>query len=188
MVAYQSNHTDDRSPEQGGVDTFDVYVYNVASMERHRITNRGKNFFPTFSSDGSFLTFISDRDTLSEGWELFEFPVSGGVIDTNETELLQLTHTGGFITSSTVEGTANKPNFTWNPNASLPVLALVSADRRLRFIRTDGSVQVVQGIQGTPNDMVWSNDGSKLAVSSGEGLYFVGASSGVAEGVPRPVA
>ncbi len=170
LIAFQGLNADTKMPDQGAVDTFDIYVKEKASGIRRRITSRGKNFYPSFSSDGAYLAFVSDGGSLL-GWEIFAFPVSAGMVDTSAAALVQLTNTGGLITSSLPPG---KPKSAWNPNQGTPVLALVGADGKLRMIDTGGADGTVRGISGGIEDLIWYHDGTSLAVSTGSAIYIAG--------------
>lgn len=170
LIAFQVFKADIVLPEQGGVDTFNIHVYDVNTMETMRIDSPYRDFYPAFSCDGQYLTFISNRNGIA-GWELFAFPVVGGSVDTSQSALVQLSNTGELITTS---NPPSEPLWAWNPNPAHPFLALVSGDNQLRLVGTDGTSDVVTGIAGTVSSMTWSSDGSRLAVSTGDGLYTVG--------------
>jgi hypothetical protein len=170
LIAFQAFKAAIALPEQGGVDTFDVHVYNAGTMETRRIRSHNKDFFPSFSSDGQYLTVISNRNGLT-GWELFGFPVVGGVVDTASASVVRLSNTGELVTTSSPP---SKPLSLWNPSASHPFLAIVSGDGKLRLVGTDGTSDIVSGISGLVTSLAWSNNGTKLAVCAGNELYSVG--------------
>jgi hypothetical protein len=168
LVVYQKRSADTKLPDSGGVDTLDLYLYDRIAMTTTRLTFDHNNLFPCFSSDGSYLFFVSDRDT-TVGWEFFGFPVNNDVVDMSN--LVQFTHTGGLITSG---WPPSEPLEAVNPVSAHPLLAVLGADGVLRLIGTDGSVKSVSGITDPVSEMVWSVDGTKLAVSTGDALYSVG--------------
>ncbi|MBI4720265.1 MAG: PD40 domain-containing protein, partial [Chitinivibrionia bacterium] len=169
LVAFQAFKASVAPPEQGGVDTFNVNVYNTNTFQTTRLVTGSSDFFPSFSSDGGYLTFISNRNGIS-GWELFAFPVSGGTVDTLAAHLVKMSSTGGLLASGSPP---TKPLMAWNPVDAHPFLAIVGADKKLRLVGTNGTSDAVQGLSGTVTGMAWSSDGTKLAVSTGYTIYSV---------------
>jgi WD40 repeat protein len=174
LIAFQAFKGDLRLPDVGGVDTFRVNVYNKNTAQTMIILsdsthiNGSRDFHPSFSSDGQYLTVISNRNA-SVGWELFGFPVSGGTVDTLAANIRKLSDTGGLIASGSPP---DKPKRAWNPNSAHPYLAIVGGDKKLWLVGTDGTSGIVSGISGTVNSMAWSSDGTRLAVASGNVLYI----------------
>ena len=72
----------------GEEDTFDVYIHNLGSGTTVNATGTHgefrQNFVPTFSSDGAWVTFISNRDGPGQ-WELYGLPMAGDVVATADT-------------------------------------------------------------------------------------------------------
>jgi hypothetical protein len=176
IIAYQSMHP---YPFQGFVDTFDVYVYYRSSMTTVAVTDtshgpasdRGKrrNYFPTISTDGRWLTFVSDR-TRSNVWEMYGLPITGGVVATDSASVVKLTSTGGTVTSG-APSALPRPPMRWSP--SQPVLGVLTAAGSVRLVDVAGtpSETTVGGISGTARDFRWSSDGQALAISTGTSLY-----------------
>lgn len=169
LVAFQVFKAAVLLPEQGGVDTFNVYVYNKNTAQTMRIMTASRDFYPSFSNNGQYLTFISNRNATA-GWELFAFPVSGGTVDTLSAHVVQLSSTGGLIASGSPP---SAPIRAWNPNSAHPFLAIVGADKKLRLVGMDGTYDAVQGISGIVTSMSWSGNGTRLAVSTGNTIYSV---------------
>ncbi len=105
-----------------GVDTLDVVVHTLATGVKQTPTLthgvRRRNMFPTFSSDGSWLVFVSDR-TGRDVWELYGLPVTGGVVDAVTASTVRLTNTSGRITVRTQQGVP-PPQMTWSPRLRRP--------------------------------------------------------------------
>lgn len=178
LVAYQGF-----LPSSEAVDSFQVFTYNVNTSETRGITNTHgnlHNFYPSFSSDGQWFTFISDRSGLNR-WELYALPITAGVVDTMAADVVKLTSTSGQITSGTPLNLA-EPLTAWDPNASTPVLALLLPNKSLMFITMTAQGAVTQTIGGLVGqmiqEMVWSDDGSMLALSSGSVLFTVPVTGG----------
>ncbi len=163
MVAYQGLVTHVFAVS---FDSVDVFVYNRNGPTRVRVTGthpNHRNYYPSFSTDQKWLTFISDRSGNSQ-WELYGVPVSGGVVDTNPASVTRLTQTGGTIAPGT--GAApGRPVMAWNPLGS--TLAIAAADGTLYLVTTDAagaSSEVVSGIPNSIQELRWSGDGSMLVV------------------------
>jgi len=159
-------------PEQGGVDTFAVYLYHFPSHTAQRATFWGNNdgprvsncFFPSVSSDNRHLVFVSDRGG-STVWEYYALPINGTTVttDTIPDAIVRLTDTGGQMAS----GTAVPPGrlqTEWHPG-SLPILAVIGADGKLRLVTTDGSAAVLITAPGKVTDIRWSPNEPLLAAA-----------------------
>jgi len=175
-------------------DTLDVFVHNIVTGDSLIVTDghgvkppatfRRNNLFPSFSPDGNWLVFVSDRTGFNT-WELYGLPVSVDAVVTDSSATVRLTNTGGVI----VSGEAiqlTPPAMAWNGSAASPTLAVVADDRLLRLLAMTGSgamESIVTGIDTDNNQRVrqffWSNDGTQLAVSTFSELYMVNL-SGVA--------
>lgn len=155
--------------QQGDVDTFDIEIYDVATKQTINITeahgeNR-RNFFPSVSSDGDWLVFVSDRLVLNQ-WELYGLRFDGVMTDSNST--VRLTDTDGLIAGGTPL-TLTSPRKTWNPNPSIPVLAIIGNDGELRLVETNATSATTANATdvGTAiSSMVWSPSGQMLAVAA----------------------
>jgi hypothetical protein len=146
-------------------DSFEVFVYDLVQNTRVRVTGGQtykRSFFPTFSTDQNWLTFVADP-TGSSRWEIYGTPVSGDVVDADYTHFVQLSSTGGSIASGT-PAQVQSPLKQWNPVA--PVLAVVAKDGTLYLVQTTptgGTTVDVTGLPGSVLEMTWSPDGSALA-------------------------
>ncbi|MBP2680980.1 MAG: hypothetical protein H6Q78_843 [Candidatus Krumholzibacteriota bacterium] len=173
FVAFQGGLLDQLSaPAQGGVDTFAVYLYHHPSFTVKRATFRGHptlsdslvsfSFYPSVSSDGRHLLFVSDR-AASGIWEYYALPITGSSVtpDTIPGALIQLTDTGGQMASGTTVPPGRLQS-QWNPG-SIPVLAVLGADARLYLVSTDGSGAAAVTASGKVSDFRWAPDGSQLA-------------------------
>jgi hypothetical protein len=173
-VTYQGGLLDQNAPpSQGGVDTFAVYVYQVAAETTERATFIGDNFYPSFSSDAGHLVCVSDRGGTFE-WEYFALPMTNfsATPDTIQDAVIQLTNSGGLFGSESVPPVARP--FVWNPNAAIPVMAVIANNDKLWLVSTaSGGSEILIDIPGRALDMVWSSDGNQLAVASYDGDTFL---------------
>ncbi len=163
LVAFQG-YLPDRF--NAAFDSFEVFVYDLMQNTRVRVTGGQKfkrSFFPTFSTDQNWLTFVADPTGKSK-WEIYGAAMSGDVVDADYTHFVQLSSTGGSIASGSLPQ-LQPPLKTWNPVA--PELAVVAKDGTLYLIQTNssgGTTVDVTGLPGPPLEMTWSPDGSALAV------------------------
>jgi hypothetical protein len=166
------------------IDSFHVFVYDLALNTRLKVTagqQFPRSFFPTFSTDQRWLTFVSDPAGNSR-WELYGAPVNGDVVDADNSHLVQLSSTGGSIVSGTPT-TIRNPLKTWNPAS--PDLAILAKDGTLYIVQagaTAGTTLEVTGLPGTVLEMVWSPSGATLAVvptgsTFGGAIYLVTGTS-----------
>ncbi len=171
FVVFQGGLLDQlATPATGGVDTFAVYLYHHPSRTVSRATFRGNGerpevsnaFYPSVSSDGRHLVFVSDRGG-SVVWEYYALPIAGATVtpDTIADALIQLTDTGGQMASGTTIPPARLQT-QWHPG-SVPVLAVIGADAKLRLVSTSGSGAVLVTAEGKASDIAWAPDGSLLA-------------------------
>jgi hypothetical protein len=165
LIAYQGLLQD---PAGAYVDSFHVFVFDLVANQTVKVTalhEAPRHFFPTFSTDGQWLTYVSDP-TGRERWELYAAPVSGNVVDGSLASRKQLTSTGGTIASGLPTDVKN-PLKTWNPVT--PVLAIRAADGALYLVQmtaTGATVTDVAGVSGV-QELVWSPTGNLLAASRG---------------------
>lgn len=171
FVAFQGGLLDQlATPATGGVDTFAVYLYEAAGRTVSRATFRGNSerplvsnsFFPSVSSNDQHLVFVSDRGGAAV-WEYYALPITGATVtpDTIPDALIRLTDTGGQMAS----GTSIPPGRVqaqWHPG-SVPILAVIGADAKLRLVSTSGAGAVLVTAEGKVSDMQWAPDGSVLA-------------------------
>jgi Tol biopolymer transport system component len=166
-------------PVTGNVDTFDVAIYDQVLAQEINVTGshgrRRKNFFPSFSSDGNWLVFISDRTGPLE-WELYGLPIIGGTVATDSSDVVKLTDTGGTISADLIP---SKPLKEWNPNSSFPTIAIKDANNFLRLIDVNSGSDVTVTLPDEARDIEWSPDGGQLAISTKDNLYLLDFSGGV---------
>lgn len=185
LIAFQGLHPTPlgNNPETDP-DTLDIYVYNVAADTTTNVTathgSFRSNYYPSFSTDGKWLVFVSDRDVRGS-WEYYGLPVNGQSVATDSAATVRLTATDGQITSGSGL-TVSKPMRAWNPAS--PVMALVTTNGALYQMTMDSQgAQLVQvtGIGSErPREMVWSGDGSQLVTTDGSSIYTVPAGIGAA--------
>jgi hypothetical protein len=162
------------SGQSGTPDTNHVFVYELGVPRRFRatgLTSSRRNFFPSFSTDGAWLTFVSDQ-TGSGVWDLYGLPVNGNVVDRSPSSLKRLTDTGGTLVSGT-PSTVKNPLKRWNPVT--PILAVLASDGVLYLVQTTASGANVIDVPGVSavKELAWSPGGSLLAVSSGAKITTV---------------
>jgi Tol biopolymer transport system component len=166
LIAYQGLVTNEFS---ASLDSVDVFVYRPAGPNRVRATGthaNHKNFYPTFSTDQNWLTFISDRGGSNQ-WEIYGMPVAGSSVDTDPASVARLTDTGGTIAATRPGGVPAFPLKAWNPVSS--TLAIVSGDNILYLMTTSGSGATLLDVSGLPvsmQELGWSTDGNLLAVAA----------------------
>ncbi|MFH1755188.1 MAG: hypothetical protein ABIA59_05740, partial [Candidatus Latescibacterota bacterium] len=166
-------------PVTGNVDTFDVAIYDRISGKEINVTgthgNRRKNYYPSFSSDGNWLVFISDRSSQLV-WELYGIPVIGGTVPLDSSQVVRLTNTGGTIAG----GLAPKfPLSAWNPNPSYPTIAIKDANKFLRLFDLNTLAEATLPLPAEAIAIQWSPDGEKLAISTKLSLYLLDFTGGV---------
>ena len=163
------------APQQGDVDTVDVFVHyldqdkSVNATRADTQSERRRNLYPTISSDDSWLMFVSDR-AERDTWDYYGLPIVGGVVDTLLSQTKRLTTAGlvGLGPWTIID----RPLMTWNPS-SRPVLAVVGDDDVLYFIETNAggaNTRAIQSITGDISELDWSTDGQTLAVSASKVL------------------
>ncbi len=165
-------------PAPGQVDTFDVAFYNrTLASEINATGSHGKfrkNFYPTFSTDGNWLLFVSNR-TGQILWELYGLPVSGGTVPLDSASTVRITNTGGSISANLIP---TKPLQTWNPNAIFSVLAIVDANGQLHIVDPDGPSDITVAVPDAPGELVWAPNGESLAIAATRRLYVLDFSLG----------
>lgn len=166
-------------PVTGNVDTFDVAVYDRTLQREINVTGthgkRRKNFFPSFSSDGNWLVFISNR-TGQLQWELYGLPVSGGAVATDSADVVRLTDTGGSIAADLIPA---KPLKAWNPNSAYPTIAIKDANKFLRLVDVNTLSNVTVTLPAEAFAFEWSPSGEYLAISTKVNMYLLDFTGGV---------
>ncbi len=171
----------------GAGDSVDVGVYDIATgtttypTETHGPGGDRFNAMSSFSPDGNWLVFVSDRTGLAQ-WELYALPVVGGVVATDSASTVRLTNTGGRIG----QGAFNFPNLfpdlpelAWNGNAGAPLAAVLTPGGDLYLVDPSlPSQTLVSGFESGDRvrQFKWSPDGATLAVTTFGKLYLVTAS------------
>lgn len=164
LIAYQGVVTNSFS---ASLDSVDIFVYRPAGPNRERATGthtNHKNFFPSFSTDQNWLTFISDRGGANQ-WEIYAMPVAGTTVDTSPASVVRLTDTGGTIAATRPGGVPALPLRAWSRGVS--TLATVSGDNILYLMTTSGAGATLVDVPGIPvsiQELVWSPSGALLAV------------------------
>lgn len=184
LVAYQAWQ---QSPDGSAIDSFHVYVYDLTQTRRVKVTagqQFPRNFFPTFSTDQKWLTFVSDPTGVAQ-WEIYGMPVTGDVVDTDPLNMKRMSNTGGSIGSG-APGALKSPMKAWNPVA--PDLAVLATDGTLYIVQTNaggGTSTDVAGLPGSVQELRWAPDGSRLAVvlagggtGVGGAVYLVASAAG----------
>ncbi|MFQ5511811.1 MAG: TolB family protein [Candidatus Krumholzibacteriia bacterium] len=177
LIVYQAFLPDaQKPPAQGGVDTFEVFVYDIGTQQVSRVTHGLASFHPSFSSDGAFMVFMSDTTASQNGaWELYALPVTGGVVSPDTIgPLTELTTSGGIVGSGSPPSVGAR---AWNGNAADPVLAIVDANDKLNLVRTDGSGALVVNVADKVKDFAWAPGGSQLAMTAGNSIYVVSSNA-----------
>jgi len=144
-------------------------VYLPAGPTRIRATKthaNHHNYYPSFSRDQAWLTFISDRSGANQ-WEIYAMPVSGTTVDTNPANVVRMTATGGTIAATKSAGIPALPLRAWNPVS--PTLATLSGDNVLYLMSTTGSGASLVDVSGLPvsvSELKWSASGMLLGVAA----------------------
>lgn len=164
LVAYQ------RWAQSGAVgvtDSFHVYIHDLVAQKRTKVTHDWefpRGFFPTFSTDSNWLVYVADTQRTNQ-WDLYASPMTGNDVDGSLASLERLTNTGGALVIGAPR-TIRRPPMAWNPVS--PVLAISAADNNLYLVTTHatgGDAVTVDGVNRAV-ELLWSPDGSVLAVSA----------------------
>jgi hypothetical protein len=164
LMTYQVWWPDqDKIPQIGGVDTFQVVVYDVPAGKEKRVVTLGNNFFPTFSPDGRWLLFASDRTTR---FEYHAVAVNGTDVAVDSIDgSTQLTDSSGRMGPE-------KLIRAWSPTA--PVLAVVDRTGTTWLIAADGSSAKSVAASGNVRDFAWAPNGNFLVMAAANRVYRVG--------------
>jgi hypothetical protein len=184
LLAYQVWFPDILTPpSQGGVDTFVVAIWDLATTTEKRValqgrnaTSFGLNFHPTFSRDGNHLVYMSDPEGNGR-YELYALPVTGGTVPVDTLNPpTQLTFSDGDMGSGVPPD--NQPK-AWNPSPADPILATRDENGKLRLVPTDGSGDILVNAPGSAADFAWSPSGQDLAMTNGSTIYRVSKTGAV---------
>jgi hypothetical protein len=171
-VTFQGFHP---HPQAGAIDTMGVFAYDLNTeitlyvTAKDSVRERPMNYYPTYSSDGNWLVYVSDRDQR-DVWELYGIPATDGAPD-DQADPTRLTNDGGLI-GVTTPTSLTRPKMAWNPNPARPTLAVVGSqgsDKYIHLVTTSGSGATSERLTDIGRDIiefVWSNDGTVLAVSA----------------------
>jgi len=172
LITYQALLPDQNNPPaQGGVDTFEVFVFDIGTQQASRVTSTLLNFHSSFSSDGGRLVFMSDTTGGLRDWELYSLPVVAGVVTPDSVgPVTQLTSTGGAIGDGMPPSIGQR---AWNNNPANPILAIVDSNDKLNLVRADGSGSLVVNVADNVTDFVWTNAGDRVAMTAGGNIYVV---------------
>ncbi len=166
-------------------DSFDVFVYDTDDQSRRRVTfshTNHRNFYPTWSTDQRWLTYVSDRSARNV-WDLYGSPATNGVVDDAQASVVRLSNTGGTVGSGN-PGAFPKPLMTWNPVS--PVLAILAGETLYLVTTTQsGATQIEVPVDGVPVEMKWAPDGSLLAISTGVAVMTIAPDGTSTERVER---
>lgn len=155
-------------------DSFHVYTYDLVANKRRNITHAltaPRAWHPTFSTDGKWFVYVMDKNRTGQ-YELYGSPMTGNTVDANPASAVQMTTTGGQITSGSPSANLARPIMAWNPVAS--ILAIVAADNTLYLVQTTATGATVIPVDTPrPAEVIWSVDGSMLAASTGTSISTV---------------
>ena len=163
----------------GVVDTFDVNLYSLNTSTETNVTARHgvfrKNYYPTISTDGNWLMFVSDR-TAQLVWEYYGLPITAGSVPLDSAAVVRITNTGGKIGNDLEPA---EPMTDWNPDPTVSVLAVTNYQGALYIVDPNAQTHVVVGLDSKLRDFKWSDSGDFLAASTGANLYIIDYSTGV---------
>jgi Tol biopolymer transport system component len=108
--------------------------------------------------------------------------VNGNLVDGTLANLVRLTNTGGALVSG-APGTIKNPLKAWNPVS--PLLAVLASDGVLYLVQTTTTGSVVTDVPGLSGvqELRWSPDGTRLAVSVGGSIVTITTGGAVNEAV-----
>jgi hypothetical protein len=176
LLAYQVWYPDrDLPPSQGGVDTFQVCVWDIASQTEKRVVTGWydgggtplveptSSFHPTFSTTGNWLTYINDGPPTFQ-WEYHAVPVSGASVDPDTvTAPTAVTTSGGLM------GPDNRTK-KWSPVAD--ILATTDVNNNLWLVSPPTTAtQVLLG--ASVREFAWAPSGNFVVVSTGGEMHKV---------------
>lgn len=188
MMAYQGLRP---GPLSTVVDSMDIFVYYADTGTKVCVTETHggvrKNHLPTFSSDGNWLLFLSDRTKENEParWEYYGLKIVGGQVETDSSDTVQITNTNSQLVTI-AGGVVNAPLYSWNPLS--PIIAMVQTNGSLLQVTmgASGGTSVLTQVPSRPREFEWSPDGATLAYTDGAAIYTVPAGGSGATLVHQP--
>lgn len=185
--------------EEEGTTFSNIWKTSVGSFGKTRVTyGKWRDLFPSFTPDGQYLVFSSNRTTTNP--TLWRIKVDGGGGITNITSTLSEDYAPSVSPDcNAIAYTSNPPNaeesqiWTVNANGSLPTQLRegespqISPDGdMILFVRTDkisgtkqiwlmnldgtSETQLTQNVDYDASDPKWSPDGQWIVYACNEGL------------------
>jgi Tol biopolymer transport system component len=174
LIAFQGLRP---APLESELDSLDIFVYDVNALQMTAVTETHgvvrKNHIPTFSSDGQWLLFVSDRTPVDipPQWDYYALPINAGVVDTMLASTVRVTNSSNQIVAVS-SGVVTPPMKSWNPVQ--PVLAVVMTTNALMQITmgaSGGTTVQTPAYSGRVREISWAPDGSLLAYTNGVAIY-----------------
>ena len=179
-----------------------IWLYDLETLERRKLTGGGNNFGPHWSGDGASLYFSSNRDGDGSTGAIYQIPADGGpgdgvrIFQPDSGLLIDQLHTGDLATLSQGPGNidvflVDLLNGEARPVASHPdyneLLASLSPDGRWLAMTVDATGRyevVIQSMDGEDRPRIqvtteggeepsWAPDMSALYYRYGSRLYAV---------------
>jgi tol-pal system beta propeller repeat protein TolB len=141
-IVFQSNR------DSADRNTYNIYVMNADGTNRLRLTDKGDNWFPSFSPDGTRIAFVSNRDGKRDIY----------LINPDGTNLVRLT---------TDVGASYQP--AWSPDGKhLAFTTHYGKNQEIFVIDADGNNLVnLSSNESGDERPTWSPDGKFIAFASG---------------------
>jgi len=147
---------------------YEIYVMNSDGSDVVRLTdNKALDFYPVWSSDGSRIAFISDRDGKDPG-NIMEKIREIYIMNSDGSDVTRVTNNGVKIFS-----------LDWFPDDSkIAFTSNLDGNMEIYIIDFDGNNQVrLTDNEATDCNPLWSPDGSKIAFYSdrdgNDGMYVI---------------
>lgn len=155
-------------PQIGGVDSFQIVVYDIPTAKEKRVVTLAQNFHPTFSTDGNWLLFVSNRadPSRTDRFDYYKVAVNGTDVDTDSLDGFTRLTTGGRMGPDRLVQ-------AWSPTAS--ILAVVDDSGALWLINADGSGASTVATTGNVTELTWAPSGNFLVMAASNRLYRVTA-------------
>ena len=186
FACYWALLTDAVPPSQNGIDTAAVMVQDLLTEEENMVTFANENYYPSFSTDGEYLVWISNRTIGSTSrWDLFQLPVlPTGVPPDTAGQLVQLTAPGDPFVAETTP--PDPVSIKWSPSGSAGMAAIENLNRDLYLIPMNNSGNVEVSLPGNLGDFAWSPNGQEIVAVSGQAIYRVDRNGGFTTVVETP--